>query len=134
MDLGILAKLGFMVMAAAVFAYLGRAIRMPSIVVYIIAGLSLGPFTGWFEVDDAIELISHVGIALLLFLVGLELSLEKIRDVGRVAVVAGIGQVVFTALGGLILCLLLDFDLTSSIFIAVALTFSSTVVVVKRWW
>jgi CPA2 family monovalent cation:H+ antiporter-2 len=76
-DPGILAKLGFIVMAATIFAYLGRAIRMPSIVVYILAGLCLGPFTGWIEVDDAIELISHIGIALLLFLVGLELSLEK---------------------------------------------------------
>jgi Kef-type K+ transport system membrane component KefB len=87
--------------------------------------------TGLLAVDEAIELISHVGIALLLFLVGLELSIDKIRDVGRVAVVAGIGQVVFTAAGGYGLSLLLGFGAMEAIFLAVALTFSSTVVVVK---
>ncbi len=131
LDPELLGKLGLIVMAAAAFAFIGRAIRMPSIVVYIIAGLVLGPFTGILEVDDAIDLISHIGIALLLFLVGLELSLDKIKDVGRVAVAAGIGQVVFTAAGGLILCLLLGFEWIESVFISVALTFSSTVVVVK---
>ncbi|HCN76418.1 MAG TPA: portal protein, partial [Verrucomicrobiales bacterium] len=65
------------------------------------------------------------------FLVGLELSFDKIRDVGKVAVVAGIGQVVFTAAGGLILCWLLGFPLMEAVFLSVGLTFSSTVVVVK---
>lgn len=117
--------------AAAFFAFLGRMIRMPSIVGYIVAGILLGPGLGLVELDHSLELISELGIALLLFLVGLELSFAKIKDVGRVAVAAGIGQVVFTACGGLVLCLLLGFDLMASIFLAVALTFSSTVVVVK---
>jgi predicted Kef-type K+ transport protein len=73
----------------------------------------------------------QLGIALLLFLVGLELSLDKIRDVGKVAVVAGLGQVVFTAAGGIALSMLLGFTVMESIFLGTALTFSSTVVVVK---
>jgi Kef-type K+ transport system membrane component KefB len=130
-DLSLINNLGLIVITAGVFALLGRLVRMPSIIVYIVAGLVLGPFTGILQVDGELELIAHVGIALLLFLVGLELSFDKIKDVGKVAVAAGLGQVVFTACGGIVLCLLLGFDFIASLFIAIALTFSSTVVVVK---
>ncbi|HUF50768.1 MAG TPA: cation:proton antiporter [Longimicrobiales bacterium] len=91
----------------------------------------MGPATGTLSLAETVELGSEVGIALLLFLVGLELSLDKVREVGRVAVVAGLGQVVFTAAGGFLLCLALSFTPVESLFIATALTFSSTVVVVK---
>lgn len=127
----LLLNLGFIVVGAAIFAFLGKLIRMPSIVAYIVAGVVLGPVLHIVEIGDSLKLISKLGIALLLFLVGLELSFDKIRDVGRVAVVAGLGQVIFTALGGMALCLLLGFDLVSSLFLSVGLTFSSTVVVVK---
>jgi Kef-type K+ transport system membrane component KefB len=130
-EMTLLLDLGLIVSVAAVFALLGKLVRMPSIIAYIVAGFLLGPALNAVEVGDSLELISKLGIALLLFLVGLELSFEKIRDVGRVAVVAGLGQVVFTALGGLALCLALGFDFMSSLFLAVGLTFSSTVVVVK---
>lgn len=123
--------LGIIVVAATLFAFVARRIGMPSIVAYLLAGLFLGPVTGLVTLSESLGLLSETGIALLLFLVGLELSFDKIRDVGRVAVVAGIGQVVFTAAGGLVFCKLLGFDWTESIFLAVALTFSSTVVVVK---
>ncbi len=127
----LLLNLGFLVVGAAGFAFLGKLVRMPSIVAYIVAGMVLGPVLNLVEIGDSLKLISKLGIALLLFLVGLELSFDKIRDVGHVALVAGLGQVVFTALGGMGLCLLLGFDLMSSIFLSVGLTFSSTVVVVK---
>ena len=130
-EVSLLLNLGFIVVTAAVFAFLGKLVRMPSIVAYILAGIVLGPLFGLVELSHSLELISKVGIALLLFLVGLELSFDKIRDVGKVAVVAGLGQVVFTALGGLVLCVVLGFDLIAATFLAVALTFSSTVVVVK---
>lgn len=130
-EIDIIRNLGLIVVTAAVFCLIGRAIRMPTIVVYIIAGLFLGPILNWVEIDHSLELISELGIALLLFLVGLELSLSKIRDVGSVALVAGIGQVVFTAAGGFVLCWFLEFTVMESLFLATALTFSSTVVVVK---
>lgn len=124
-------NLGWIVVVAAIFSFIGRLIKMPSIVVYIMAGILLGPIFLIVELNHSLELISELGIALLLFLVGLELSLDKIKDVGKVAIVAGIGQVVFTAAGGFILCMVLNFSVMESLFIATALTFSSTVVVVK---
>lgn len=130
-DAPLLRDLGFILVAATAVVFVARVVHIPAIVSYILAGILLGPTLGLVEVSYSVEIISEVGIALLLFIVGLELSLEKIRDVGRVAVMAGLGQVVFTAGGGLGLCLLLGFDLLASVFIATALTFSSTVVVVK---
>ena len=126
-----LRSLGLIVMGGAFFSVAAGWIRMPTIVAYMLAGLVIGPLTGLVEISHALELISEIGIALLLFIVGLELSLEKVRDVGKVAVVAGIGQVVFTAVIGYGLCVLLGFNWVESAFLATALTFSSTVVVVK---
>jgi len=120
-----------MVTTAAVLAVLARFLRLPTIVVYLAAGLVLGPLTGLIEISETIGLIAEIGIVLLLFLVGLELSFDKIRAVGKVAIVAGLGQVVFTAVGGYLVCWALGFDVMESVFLAVALTFSSTVVVVK---
>lgn len=130
-DLEFLQSLGFIIVFGAVFAFAGRFLKIPFIVSFIFAGLFLGPVTHWVSLNDTLELISKLGIALLLFLVGLELSFERIRDVGKVAVVAGIGQVVFTAAGGLVICLVLGFAIMEALFLALALTFSSTVVVVK---
>ncbi|WP_168210926.1 cation:proton antiporter [Persicimonas caeni] len=130
-----LVGLALLVVAAAVMAFVGRLARMPSIVSYLLAGLAIGPLFGWVApaVDEqtALQTISKMGIVLLLFLVGVELSLDRIRQVGRVALAAGLGQVVFTAAGGFLLAWALGFEPMPALFIAVALTFSSTVVVVK---
>jgi Kef-type K+ transport system membrane component KefB len=127
----ILRDLGVILVAAAVIALLARPARIPTIVAYIVTGLALGPFTGLVEVSETLELTSELGIALLLFLVGLELSFDKVKGVGKVALAAGLGQVVFTAAGGFVLALLMGFTAMEGIFVATALTFSSTVVVVK---
>ncbi len=123
--------LGWIVGAALIVVLIAERVKVPSIVAYILAGLLLGPALGLVEMTDAVDLIAEFGIALLLFVVGLELSLDKIKDVGKVAVAAGIGQVVFTASGGYLLAWGLGFEVMEAIFLAVALTFSSTVVVVK---
>jgi Kef-type K+ transport system membrane component KefB len=126
-----LRSLGYILVAAAIVVLTTQRLQIPSIVAFIVTGLVLGPMTGLLAVDEAIHLISEVGIVLLLFLVGLELSLSKIRDVGKVAIVTGVAQMAVTAGVGYGLAWLLGFDVMSSIFIAIALTFSSTVVVVK---
>lgn len=134
-----------MIVTSAILLLLGRRFSIPSIVLFIVAGLILGPLTGLINltavftgghgqaggIDGAIAWMAEFGIALLLFLVGLELSLDKIRDVGAVAVAAGLGQVVFTGLIGFGLAMMLGFTPVESFFLATALTFSSTVVVVK---
>jgi len=138
-----LQTLGMMIVMSGVLLVIARKLAVPSIVLFIFAGLLLGPVFGLIDLTSAfgaghaegvsgvIALMSELGIALLLFLVGLELSLDRIKDVGKVAVAAGLGQVVFTAAIGFGISMLLGFTAMESFFLATALTFSSTVVVVK---
>ncbi len=124
-------SLGVMVLAALGVTVVARAVRVPNIVAYIGAGLLLGPVLGVLDVTHTIELISEFGIVLLLFLVGLELSLDKIKEVGTTAFVAGGVQMGGTALGGGLLAGLFGVPIVEAIVMAVAVMFSSTVVVVK---
>jgi Kef-type K+ transport system membrane component KefB len=104
-ELPILRDLGYFLLAAAILALVARRIRMPAIVAYTFAGLALGPILHIVTVSEALDFLSHFGIALLLFVVGLELSLDRIRDVGRVALLAGGGQILITTLGGAAVCI-----------------------------
>ena len=130
-ELTLLLNLGFIVITAAGFAFLGKLVKMPSIVAYIIAGIVLGPGLGIVQLDHSLELISELGIALLLFLVGLELSLQKIKDLGRVAIILGGLQVPMTAAGAYVISTLMGFSVMECVFLAATVTFSSTVVVIK---
>lgn len=126
--------LAILMIAAALLALLARWLRLPALVSYIAAGLLVGPIAGLLgsgAAPEALTVLGEMGIVLLLFVVGLELSLGRIREVGKVALAAGLGQVVFTSAIGFGLCLALGFTVLESTFLATALTFSSTAVVVK---
>ncbi len=126
-----LQQLGLIVVGAAVCTFVARGLKLPSIIAYLIAGLILGPWTGLVNLTGSLELISEAGIVLLLFLVGLELSLEKIKGVGKVVLLAGLAQVLFSFGGGFFLSRVLGFETSEAVFLGLALTFSSTVVAVK---
>jgi Kef-type K+ transport system membrane component KefB len=127
----ILVDLGLVVSAATVLLLLGRALGLPQILSYMVAGLLLGPATGVLEPEQSVALLSELGVALLLFLVGLELSVARVRDVGGAALSAGLAQVAITALLGAALAAPLGFARADALVLGLALTFSSTVVVVK---
>lgn len=130
-DFPILRDLGYVIVGAAALLFLARPLRVPPIVVYLLGGLLLGPATGLLGVSASIELFSELGVALLLFVVGLELSVEKVRDVGRAAVIAGTLQVAATLALGAALALALGFGAGAALFLGLVTAFSSTVVVIK---
>jgi Kef-type K+ transport system membrane component KefB len=130
-DNPIIRDIGVIVIAAVLFVGLGRAARVPSIVSYIFAGLTLGPLLGLVQSNEPLHIISETGIALLLFLVGLELSFDKVRDVGRVALVTGVAQMAVMGTLGFAASLLLGHPAREAVFLGTAITLSSTVVVVK---
>ncbi|WP_372624052.1 cation:proton antiporter [Falsiroseomonas sp.] len=107
-------------------------LRQPLIVGLIAAGILAGPAAlDLVRSDEHITLLSQLGIAVLLFLVGLKLDIGLVRSLGAVAVATGLGQVAFTAIIGFALCLALGLDALTSLYVAVALTFSSTIIIVK---
>lgn len=117
---------------ASAVGLIGVAARQPLIVSFIAVGILVGP-SGFGIVTGGVvvETLARLGIALLLFLVGLKLDVGLIRSFGSVAVAAGLGQMLFTAAGGFALCLALGMAPAESVSVAVALTFSSTIIVVK---
>jgi Kef-type K+ transport system membrane component KefB len=117
---------------AAVIGTLARVLRQPLIIGFIAVGILVGPIgIGIVEDAEEIELLATLGISLLLFIVGLKLDLRLIRTLGPVALATGLGQVTFTSAIGFVLALALGFAVVDSLYIAVALTFSSTIIIVK---
>ncbi len=120
-----------LVLTSAV-GFLGLALRQPLIVSFILVGILAGPLGfGFAAAAEHIELLAELGVAVLLFLVGLKLDLHLIRSVGTVALTTGIGQVAFTSVVGFAICLALGMSPVTSLYVAVALTFSSTIIIVK---
>ena len=117
---------------AAVVGLLANRAKQPLIVAYIVVGVLVGPSAlGWVQDAEPLELFAKIGIAILLFLVGLKLDLHLVRTTGRIAVLTGLGQVVFTSVIGFALAYLLGMDAVTALYVAVALTFSSTIIIVK---
>ncbi|TCP58548.1 transporter (CPA2 family) [Rhodovulum bhavnagarense] len=117
---------------AAVMGFVGIILRQPLIVSFIAVGLVAGPSALDVVRSDAqIDLLSQLGIAVLLFLVGIKLDVKLIRSLGGVAVMTGLGQVAFTSIFGYLIGLALGLDHVTSLYVAVALTFSSTIIIVK---
>ena len=117
---------------AALLGALGQKLRQPLIIMFMAAGILAGPAgLGVIASHGNIELLAHIGIALLLFIVGLNLDIHLIRTIGPVALATGLGQIVFTSLFGLLIALALGMTPVGSLYVAVALTFSSTIIIVK---
>ncbi len=120
-----------LLLAAAVGA-LGLLLRQPLIVAFIAVGILAGPSVfGLIRSHDPMELLAEMGIALLLFVVGLKLDVQMIRTMGPVALATGLGQVAFTSLFGFLIARGLGLEMVPALYVAVALTFSSTIIIVK---
>lgn len=125
-------ELTAVVVLAAVIGFMGVLLRQPMIVSFIAVGVLAGPsMLNIVQSREHIELLAELGIAVLLFLVGLKLDLKLIRTLGPVALATGLGQVAFTSAIGYLIGMALGQDMITSLYVAVALTFSSTIIIVK---
>ncbi len=125
-------EIALLVLLAAGVGFVGLMLRQPLVVAFIAVGVLAGPDAlGLVSSVEFIETLSQISIAVLLFLVGLKLDVNLVRNLGKVAVATGLGQVTFTAFFGFLICLALGIDWVTSFYIAVALTFSSTIIIVK---
>lgn len=126
------AEMAVLLVLAAVVGFIGVLLRQPLIVSFIAVGLLAGPsMLDLVHSDEQIHLLAELGIAVLLFLVGIKLDLKLVRSLGAVALLTGLGQVLFTSVFGYLIGLALGLGHVTSLYVAVALTFSSTIIVVK---
>ncbi len=125
-------ELALVVCLATLFGFVARAFKQPLIVAYLATGLLVGGMH-FFGVAsrETLKVFSDLGVMFLLFLVGLEINYSSLRFVGRPALIIGLAQVGITSVVGFLIVHSLGFNNLSSFYIGVALSFSSTVVVVK---
>ncbi len=114
-------------------AFIIRLLRQPLLVAYIVAGIFCGPL--FFNLINGSEKIfdsmAQFGVALLLFMIGLSLNLNHLKKIGKISFVAGIGQVLFTFIFGFFILSLIGFEKISATYLAIAITFSSTIIITK---
>lgn len=125
-------ELTFVLIAAGAIAYILHFFKQPSIIAYIITGLLIGPLALYkLHHGEVLHGLAEIGITLLLFMVGLDLDISQLKRIGKAAVIAGVGQVIFTASIGFGIATFLGLDTIPALYVAIALTFSSTIIVVK---
>jgi len=126
-------QLAMILVMAFVVSYIVRSFKQPLVVGYVIAGILISPIIIKFGTPhETIDVLSKFGIAFLLFMVGLHLNPRVIKEVGKPSVIIGIGQIIISFIVGyLIASQLLNYGLTASIYIGIALGFSSTIIIMK---
>lgn len=107
-------------------------LRQPLVIALVVVGLVAGPEgMNLIHAAPSLALFSHLGVTILLYLVGLRLDIHLLRTLGRTALTAGILQVALTTVLGIGLCLALGLGVTASVYVGLGLSFSSTIIVVK---
>ena len=125
-------EFSILIALAAGVAIIMRLIKQPLIIGYIITGLLVGTFfADIVGSGETLSLFSEIGIAILLFLVGLHLHPKNIKEFGSVSLITGIGQVVITSAVGFFISIWLGLETIPAIYVGVALAFSSTIIILK---
>jgi len=125
-------ELSLIIVITVLIAGVMRLLKQPLIIGYILTGILVSPYLlDLVHSTETITLFSRIGVAFLLFVVGLSLSPKVIKEVGKVSIITGLGQIIFTSLIGFLISLLLGFSALVSAYIAIALTFSSTIIIMK---
>jgi len=132
--MGIAADFVLIVVVGLLGGLLARALRLPLLVGYVAAGVVVGPYTSGptvVQIHD-IELLAEIGVALLLFSLGLEISFRDLQPVRRVALIGGPIQIVLTcAAGAWAGSALLGLPRTEAMWLGAMVSLSSTMVVLK---
>jgi|SRR3989344_1750155 len=124
--------IGVIILVATLIAFIAKIFRQPLIPSFILTGILIGPY-GLALITDMqnIRLLSEIGVALLLFVVGIELSLKKLRNISFIATFGATTRSLIIATIGFIVVAFFGFTNMESAYLAVVLAFSSTTIVVK---
>ena len=131
--MGIAADIAIIVVAGLIGGLIAQQFKQPLILGYILAGIIVGPFTGGVTVSNIhdIELLAEIGVALLLFALGLEFSLKELRPVRHIALIGTPIQILLTMILGYGIGQLLGWDWIESVWLGGLIALSSTMVTLK---
>jgi len=123
--------IGLLIMLAGVGAFIARIFKQPMVPAYIISGVILGNILGAGTENEVVSAISELAVTFLLFMVGLELNLKKIKNLGLKSAIAGTVQTGITFAAGFLIARYLGMSITEQYIVGLVLTLSSTMIVVK---
>ena len=128
----LLFALGVVIIAATFFTYLARLFRQPLLVGYVVAGILIGPLgLGLITDPGEITTLAELGVAFLLFTVGLEIDVQRLKSVGAAALTGGLVQIAVTFAMGFLVALAFGFGNMVGLYMGMLLAFSSTMIVAK---
>jgi len=130
----ILQDFTIIMIAASIMAMVSYKLKQPMVIGYIIAGMIIGPFTPPFSLItnfDVLNLFAEIGVILLLFVVGMEFPIEKLRKIGKRALVIAFSEGLGTFAIGFIVCQAVNYSIADSLFLALAISVTSTVIVMR---
>jgi len=128
----LLQDIGLSIIAATVLAYIAQFFRQPLLLAYLVAGVIIGPIGfRWVQEQDNIQSLAEIGLAFMLFIVGLEIDLKKLLTAGKPALAATLVQVVGSVILGWIVATALGYTGLPAMYLGAAVAFSSTMIVIK---
>jgi CPA2 family monovalent cation:H+ antiporter-2 len=130
---GVVASLAIILMAALVGGMIAHRLRQPIILGYLVIGAAIGPHAlGWVSDQGLVQSVATIGVALLMFTLGLEVSVTQLRQVGRVGLWGGVAQIALTAASGLLVGYFgFQWTLAQSAVFGMGISLSSTMVCLK---
>jgi Kef-type K+ transport system membrane component KefB len=130
-------SVGIAILAATIIGFIAHKLKQPLLLAYIVAGIVIGPVMGFGFISDSndIETISHFGLILLLFLIGLEIDIKKLKESGKSLILSGLTQFPLTVLLGIGFFMLMGYTIGNGrfdlLYLAACCSISSTAIVVK---
>lgn len=125
-------ELSIVMVISVLISLVMRIVRQPMIIGHVLTGIIVGPIA--FHIiksPETFEVFGQFGIALLLLIVGIGLNPRVIREVGKIAALIALCKVLITTSIGYIISRLLGYDQTTALYIGIALSFSSTIIILK---
>jgi monovalent cation:H+ antiporter-2, CPA2 family len=131
-NIDLLLDLALTMAAALIGGFIAHRLRQPVILGYLLAGITIGPYTPGLVTNlERVQTLANFGVALLMFALGVEFSLEALQRVRNVAVQGGILQTLLAIAIGTALGLALGYSLTSSIFLGGIIAIASSILMLK---
>jgi CPA2 family monovalent cation:H+ antiporter-2 len=124
----------FIMVIAAIMLFITHKLKQSMVIGYLLAGMIIGPYTPPFSLIQNVETVNvfaELGIIMLLFVIGIEFPIAKLKQIGKISMIVGLTESIGTLLITFFVAQNLGFSVFDSMFLALAMSITSTVVTIK---